>query len=633
MLNNSWKILFIMLFIFPLSGSASFDKAQKAELNRKIFKTEQHLKEVITKDLKSAIGVRELLVDVQIKVNQKRIYDEVAGVDEKWKEIEKLQLPSLFIDADQQNKLKEVKSITVESVLGHIRRMNLTISSPYDIVDQAKMKAKIKTILASNYSRASKTKIEIKFSKTEDFLVDNRESSLTTPNYTHVVSDLKKLSPYVLGAIGVIFLGFLLFLLLFKRSMTKMTSALDEMEVSGNLTASLEQPKQKNMMLEEFKNKNELANSSASKGNIASYIELVDRIRYLVKKNKELVLEMISLHFHIGEVQKIMILLNILEPDEREELYEKLPANHMKDLKEFVVHDGELLYQDEAKINEIAQEIFRVISIANVKPESFYQIYLKKIIISLTSSEIANVIRACTSKELMYFLENVDGVKLAFVTATNDLGSIDFNHEEKELSGDETKRFVHKLAKFLYAKDAVVEGNAKAKLIPHLSDEMEEQYIEKMGISKDLSFKNLVVKNMEFVQNYIKELDFEDINDVLALFSEEEQKQFISVLPEIVGERLQSRVFELSENSFAIKIDLYEKLKNCHQKKQKEDIQRVNDKLEMIDHEFDMLEEQGVITDVTHYDTLEESNNDANYKAGEDIVVEAQKEDDDDEVA
>ena len=106
MLRSSLKILFITLFLFPLSGSAYFNKAQKSELNRKIFKTEQHLKSVITKDLKSAIGVKELLVDVQIDVNKTRIYNEVASIDEKWKEIEKLQLPSLFIDANQQNTIK-----------------------------------------------------------------------------------------------------------------------------------------------------------------------------------------------------------------------------------------------------------------------------------------------------------------------------------------------------------------------------------------------------------------------------------------------------------------------------------------------------------------------------------------------
>ena len=618
MLRNSWKILFITLFLFPLSGNAYFNKAQKAELNRKIFKTEQHLKIVITNDLKSAIGVKELLVDVQIEVSKTRIYNEVASIDEKWKEIEKLQLPSLFIDATQQNKLKEVKSITIDNVLSHIKEIKLTISSPYDIVDQVKMKEKIKTILASNYSRAKQIKIDITFSKTQDFLVDNRESSLTTPNYTHVVSDLKKLSPYVIGAIGIIFIGFLMFLWMFKRSMHKMTNALDDIEVSGNLTASLAQPKSKELALDKNRMNQSLQDQSSNgKEDISSYIELVDRIRCLVKKNKELVIEMITLHFHIGEVHKIMILLNILEPIEREELYTMLSARHMKDLKDFVVHDGDILYQDEKKLNEIAREIFRVISIANVKPESFYQIYLKKIILSLSAVEVANVIRACTSKELMYFLENVDGVKLAFVSATHDLGDIEFHEQSEELTTEETQSFVHKLAKFIYAKDAVIEGNAKAKLIPHLSHAMEEKYIEKMGISKELSFKNLIGSNIEFVQDYIKELEFEDINDILALFNEEEQKAIISVMPEIVAERLASRVFELSENSFVLKIDLYGKIKRLHLKKQKESVELLNDQIGLIDEEYEKIEQQAVITDGHDVDNKD------------DIVIDSEKAEDD----
>ncbi|MFT6630999.1 MAG: hypothetical protein ACJAS4_000945 [Bacteriovoracaceae bacterium] len=618
MLRSSLKILFITLFLFPLSGSAYFNKAQKSELNRKIFKTEQHLKSVITKDLKSAIGVKELLVDVQIDVNKTRIYNEVASIDEKWKEIEKLQLPSLFIDANQQNKLKEVKSITVENVLSHIRTMKLTISSPYDIVDQVKMKEKIKTILASNYSRAKEIKIEITFSKTQDFLVDNRASSLTTPNYTHVVSDLKKLSPYVFGGIGIIFLGFLMFLWMFKRSMHKMTNALDDIEVSGNLTASIAQPKSKELTLDKGRMNQELQDrSSNGKEDISSYIELVDRIRYLVKKNKELVMEMITLHFHIGEVHKIMILLNILEPIEREELYTLLSARHIKDLKNFVVNDGDILYQDEKKLNEIAREIFRVISIANVKPESFYQIYLKKIILSLSAAEVVSVIRACTSKELMYFLENVDGVKLAFVSATHDLSDIEFHEQSEELTTEETKNFVHKLAKFIYAKDALIDGNSKANLIPHLSHAMEAKYIEKMGISTELSFKNLVGSNIEYVQEYIKELEFDDINDILALFNEEEQKSIISVMPEIVAERLSSRSFKLSENSFVLKIDLYERIKTLHLKKQKENVELLNSQINLIDEEYSKIEQQAAITD-----GLEAENKN-------DIVIDSDKAEDD----
>lgn len=592
MLRINWKIIFILYLVIPLEGMAYFNKAQKVELKRKVFKTEQHLKKLLTKDLKSSIGVKELLVDVKINVNKKRIYNEVANVDDNWKEIDKLKLPSLFINADQQKKLKEVKSITIENVLSHIRSMDLIISSPYDIVDQEKMKDKIKAVLRSNYNRADVVKLNISFSKTENILVDNRESSLTTPNYTHVVSDLKKLSPYLLYGIGALFLGFILFLLVFKRSMKQMTSALDDIEVSGNLTANLTPPKsmQKDLMIGNDGGNRQLQNAGGNEASISSYLELVDKIRFLVKKNKELVHEMILLHFRLGEVHKILILLNILETKEREMLYESLPANHLKDLKNFVVNEGEFLYEDEQKLNNIAQEIFRVISIANVKPESFYQIYLKKIILSLSAVEIANVIRACSSKELMYFLENVDGVKLAFVTATHDFGDINFNQESKDLDGEETKKFVHKLAKFLYVKDAVVEGNGKAKLIPHLSEEMEAKYIESMGISKELSFKNLVGRNIDFVKDYIKALDFEDINDILALFSDEERKVIISVLPEIVAERLQSRTFELSEKSFALKIDLYGKLKTDYDARTKESIREVNERLEIIDEEYAKLE-------------------------------------------
>lgn len=607
MLRNNLIYTFIISLLLPLSSMAYFNKAQRIELDRKVFKTEQHLKTLLTKDLKSSVGVKELLVDVKVEVNKRNIYNEVTSLDDKLKKIEDMQLPSLFIDADQQKKLKEVKNITIENVLGHIRVIQLTISTPYDVVDQELMKKKVTEVLASNYYRTDKIELKILFSKTPEVLKDNRDSSLTTPNYTHVVSDLKKLSPYMLTAIAVMFVGLILFLWMFKNSMKQMTSAIDDIEVSGNLTANLEMPKSQSRELTFGDEKNRNLPSASGENNISSYIELVDKIRYLVKKNKSLVHEMISLHFHLGEVNKILILLNILDISEREELYKTLPANHLKDLKKFVVNEGELLYQDELKLNGIAQEIFRVISIANVKPESFYQIYLKKIIISLSANEIANVIRACNSKELMYFLENVDGVKLAFVSATHDLGDIDFKQNSKDLNQEETKKFVHKLAKFIYVKDAVIEGNGKAKLIPHLSEEMEAKYIESMGLSQELSFKNLVSSQMEVVQEYVKNLSFEDINDILALFNEELQKVIVSVLPDLVAERLESRTFTLNENSFVLKIDLYTKLKETHLHQNKENVKKMNEQLEFIDEEYKKLEEPKS-NDIV--DTVESDDND-----------------------
>ncbi len=592
-------------------AQAYFSKAQRSELERKIFKTEQHLKKSITKDLELAVGVKEILVDVDIDVNRYQVYKEVATIDESWKKIEEMQLPSLFIDQSQQRELKEVKEIEIEHILPHIKSIKLLISSPYDIVDKEAMNKKIKMVLASNYDKADQVKIEIEYDKSQQLLVDNRKKSLTTPQYMNVINDfkgvLKEFGPYVLGGIGILFLGFLMFLWFFKKSMGDMVSAIDDIEVKGNLTASIASDANKNLPALEQRTDRML--SSGSGGNISSYIELLEKIRCLVKKNKDLVDEMIILHFKLGEVSKILVLLNILDNKEREDIYKKIPANHLKDLKEFVVNDGEYLYRDEEKLNNIAQEIFRVISIAMVKPESFYQIYLKKIIISLSAVEIAKVIRACTKRELMYFLENVDGVKLAFVTATQDLSHIEFNNEKVELSNEEVKKFVHKLAKFIYVKDAMVEGNGNANLIPHLSSEMEEKYIKSMGISPEFKFKNLIADNIEFVNKYVKKLSFEEINDILALFNEEERKHFISVLPELVGERLVSRSFEPNENTFKLKIDLYNQLKAEHLKTKKQKIEEVNNQLEYIEEEYKKIEQDPKL-DVTDEKVEDESDAD-----------------------
>ena len=597
-------IVFLTL-LSSFAQGAEFDKKQNRELDRRIFKTQQHLKMLITNDLKLSVGVKEILVDVKVKVSRARLLGEVGHGDKALRRIEKLQLPSLFMGTDQLEKLKEIKTISIENVLANISRINISISSPYDILDEALMLENVRSILAANYERANKVKLKVSFIKSRALLVDRRSQSLSTPMYMNLIDDIKQIAPYALSAVVLLFMGFILFLYLFKKSMGEINVSLDSMDVGGSAHQQPQPGQSPFNALEVVKTNQDdhlPGNSSFNRGmGISTYIELVEKIKFLVKDDHELIEEMILLHFHLGEKDKILVLLNILTDHDKTELYKKISRSHMKDLKEYVINSGEKLYRDEERLNSIAQEFFRFISIAMIKPESFYQIYLKKIIQSFSASEIANVIRACNEKEVMYFIENVDGVKMGFVSATHDLGKIKFSQETEEFTEDEVKKFVHKLSRFIYVKGTVLESNKNTKIIPHLSDEMESSYIKSMGISADLGFKQLVHSNLDLSQEFLKRLDFESLAACLALFKVEERETLMSGLPELVVERILNRSLDVSETSFVLKIKLYGALKTRHDKTLKMKVSKVNAELAGPERQKQLHEnsnENGVSDDV-----------------------------------
>lgn len=562
MKNKLFWIIFI-LFISSFTAEAKFTSAQKLELKRKIQKTRLHLKEVVTNDLKLAAGVQEILVSLDIKVNRRSLYKEVALIDEKWKDIEKLQLPSLFLDVDQQSRLKEVKEITIEHILGHIYQIDLSISTPYDILDEQLLKEKVTSIIKANYNQAERIKINIEFNKIEPLLIDNRKTSLKEkkPFYAEYLKKIEKISPYLGGFFLLfVFLG-LLFLWIFRSSMKQVSKSVGNIQIKSDLQV----PPSFTRARPEEKGKKAIQASApiAQQNSFQSYLNLVSQLRMTTKDNIDLVLEILDLQLSMHEYARAFVLLNLLPQSTRENVYTNIEPLQVLALKKFIIKDGEELYKDEQTLGQLTKEVYQLLSIAKTRPDSLSHLFLGKMIKKLNSVQVVNLLKICSKKEITYLIENMDGIDLAYVFETNDLSEVSFSFESVELETDEVKDFIVKISNEMSVKDEKMDMPGK-EILPYLNDQLATQYVEQMKISTELTFRKLCQNYLDFVVNYVKELAFEDIRDILILFTPEEKEYITAQLPDIIRENLDNQELSLNRRTIELKVELYKKLRVHH---------------------------------------------------------------------
>ena len=133
------KLLLMTLICIASPTWAQFSKAQNGEIQKKIFSAEQKLKQDITRDLKDALGLDKVFLNLKIGVNRKLLYRDVAGMGGNWNEIKKMQLPSLFLNTNQQKEIRQIKNIEVEDVISSISSLDLSLSFPYEVQNKEKL--------------------------------------------------------------------------------------------------------------------------------------------------------------------------------------------------------------------------------------------------------------------------------------------------------------------------------------------------------------------------------------------------------------------------------------------------------------------------------------------------------------
>ncbi|MCT4640885.1 MAG: hypothetical protein N4A33_01220 [Bacteriovoracaceae bacterium] len=536
------KIISLVLFLLPTLAICQFTPGQKKELDKKIYKTQLFLKKQISNDLSMMLSQEGIMVSVEIKVDEKKIFDEVGGLDDKWDQVKTMQLPGLFLESGTQEPLKEVRGINEENILANITDMSVSINLTYDGIDNSQVRELVREIIAANYSRIEAIQLDV--------TVDYKEPLITSDNKSFTYK-IKNALPYIIAAGVFLFAIVMLFLHILrglKGSMDALNGVIASKDFSGNLSIKADSLAPK----EEQKSK-ALAKRSNGPDAIDKYYQLVEKIKLVLSSNYEVVSQMITFNFHLEEYEKVMVLMEAIPSDKRDLVYQKVSDKNVKKFKDFLVYNGDDLYDSGESLLLSAKHITKMISLSAINPENFYSYYLKQICGALTTAQIAMVINKLTINEFMFFIEFVDKASLSFAMASSGFDSMKLSADYKALSEDDIRLCVDKISKLVVENDSSLTDDPREAILPYLTSEMEEVVLSKLNLPKEHSFNFIVSNNIQKVASYLKELEYEQMVLTLSNFSESLRDSFISEMPDILAERLLKETYTLSKDSLVYK--------------------------------------------------------------------------------
>lgn len=535
--------LALICFLLSFNVLSQFTEDQKVELNKKIYKTELFLKEKVLNDLTSMLGSNSLLLSVSLKVDENAVFNEAGGLDDKWNKVKDMQLPGLFLDSGSQESLKEVDSITEESVLAHIKTLAINLTVTQSNIDLQKAKVLTELVVKSNYSRADAIDLQVQV---------NYSAPVIAPQIQNLSSKVQSIAPYIGIALCFLVVGMIgLYLAIsnFKKSIQGLNEIIEKKDFGGSI--SLKQP-QIPQESQKRKKSAALTNNSSALA-VDKYYELVQKIRENLESHYEVISQMISFNFHLEEYQKIVVLMEVIPADKRDRVYASLPSANVKKFKDYLIFNGDDLYDDGNLLLEAAKDIIKMISLSTINSENFYSYYLKEISSGLNVKEISTIINDLTINEFMYFIEFVDKASLGFAMASSQFDSMKLTADYRALDQAEVKLCVDKISKSLMVNSNQKALDPRESILPFLTGEMEKVVSSKLNIDETHTFDYLVKNNLSKVADYLKDLQYEDMVSTLSLFKEPLRDDLIVKMPDILAERLLKETYALSKASLSMK--------------------------------------------------------------------------------
>lgn len=564
------KLLLMTLICIASPTWAQFSKAQNGEIQKKIFSAEQKLKQDITRDLKDALGLDKVFLNLKIGVNRKLLYRDVAGMGGNWNEIKKMQLPSLFLNTNQQKEIRQIKNIEVEDVISSISSLDLSLSFPYEVQNKEKLKEKIKKIIAGNIVDVSRVKVKISLEKTEQLIslpTDEDNKNLNNPSNSNTFENLSQyfwMFMAGLSALGAVFLWFLM------RSLKSFREVVQEKEFSAKLNAPSNQPRVIDQKMEK-KTPKEISAGGHGLDDSAYYIRL-QRLSESLQSDKELYFKMLEMSFLLKEFDQSAILISALGKEDKDEVFAKIPIQDAESMKNFLLERGDKLYQNIPELCKKVDEIQHLVNLALLDEDNFYSHSLKKIVKNLEIYELKQVLKDAEAFEFFFVLENCDTEDIGMLYAEDKQGELKWFDQLVEFEENQAKPLVEKLIaikKSLSQSDE--EKDPRFKLLAFLPQHLEAETLASFGLDESYQFKSLIATYFDDVKGLLNSLNMDDLIAVWGIFDQAFQTKVIQFLPEIVAEQLGIMdSFPLNPQSYLIKSKLQSQLIAKHRDKNSE---------------------------------------------------------------
>ncbi|MGK0367766.1 MAG: hypothetical protein ACI9QD_000905, partial [Thermoproteota archaeon] len=508
-------------------------------------------------------------------------------------------LPGLFIENKLAQELMGHREVSDQDILQSVASIDIIVFHHVKELNEKSLLKNIKRNIKQRLPQLLEKNISISImledaavSNTTDSMediakalknplkVDKVKVDLENSEVPKMISDLmtklSKNSLIVIGLLIMLFIGVLIWCML------KLTKAIRDKKIeipAGNGTTAPAVIRQ----TEPEKKQRTVSNDTNV---FESYIDVLSILKTTITENSQIVIKLIDVAATIKDFELIIVILDVIEKDQKSVFYNSLPINIRKAFKDYVVSKAIKTYQDEERLKERAIKVIKLIKVASLDETEFYRIMLNDFCQSIADTDLTPVFLECTAKEVSYLINIIDPVQISYAISKGTIKpNVIFNKSYEQLNKSELMDLIVKISSHLDTFTKQSNDNKLQQIFAHLHTNDEGQAAQEMGIDTKFTLDSLFSQYESQAINYLNRMNFQDISQIYALLSQPIIDKLMTSLPELLRERLLNIKIDITNNGVKLKGELYNylytlEIENDHEKKdsdQNEDARHVDD--------------------------------------------------------
>jgi hypothetical protein len=557
------KTLFIIIACFFTTSLY----AQEKFLNQKgiqasVLETSSYLKQSLTEELQQSVGISEFTLNVEIKVNSKKLQSNLGFVDEDWKKIETMQLPGLFVEGKEEYAISPIEKAKKEDILLSLDSILVEVHYHQDNYNDEFLTKNLMKIISFNLPKLKESQINVKafkgeapYRKTSFRPADVLSEAFSKPLNINIDGSFEGIwnnyYKMILAGVALIILAGGLFVgLLLKGGLGSLTEAIK----TKTFTTGGQSTGIKNVAPElQKKHSFETAGSDTFK----SYVQANAYLKEMVEKEPKIFNELVVLKLMAEDFLSITILLDVLSQERRDLFLKNIDSNKTERFQSYIGNQGSAILRDEEMLKNEAIKMIKLVKVAALSPSKLYQIVAMELVAQLDSSELEGLVRSSTAKEKPYVLDLLESSQIAYLVQTNLVSPTELETEVAVLAKDEMIDLIIKASENRKVKAIKLRREKLESIYAQLEIEKAELVGDAIALDPKLRFDYLFNNHKEDALKYLEVMDFASLSMVFPLLNQSMQKDVIANLPELLSERLKFARKSVSAESLKLKGDFY----------------------------------------------------------------------------
>ena len=430
-------IISLMLFVLSFSLFAQ----DKKGLESTKMEATHYLKQELVRELKQSIALDEFTLSVELDVDQKKLFKTLGISEMDWNKLQDMQLPGLFVEGQDGSSLSATKNVTKEDILMSLKQVKLSITYYQGNYSQEFLVASLKKLTTLNVANLKEAQISVtatlesapyRAPRTEDVI----SKVLSKPLDINMMAgpfqsfwDKNYKSIFIAVGILVVALGgFLAYSL--KGGLGSLADVIKSKTFTSTSSASTPAAFRPT-------NVDRGPHGDYQTDHFESYLQANEYLATMTIKDAKVFNEVIMLKLMVEDYTSLIVLLDVLSKEKRENFTQNIDKSKKERFKEFIVTQGPAVLKDEALLKTEAIKMIKLVKVAALAPEELYEIVANDFVSNLNPKELSKLLKVADTNEKQFISEMLGSEQLAYLLQYDAINPEDLDAVGEKLSNSE----------------------------------------------------------------------------------------------------------------------------------------------------------------------------------------------------